>query len=61
MQRQDKMEGFNPKVDAKYPVTNPTIATERYPANSFIPSASPLLSFPTRSIFILTVIDQARP
>src|SRR5712691_11300253 len=32
-----------------------------YPAASFRPIARPLLRGPTRSIFMFTVIDQARP
>jgi hypothetical protein len=39
---QGKGCGFKPKVAAKYPVTNPSSATETYPANSFSPIASPL-------------------
>ena len=46
---------------ASRPVTKAAAATPRYPADSFRPSARPRRFGPTRSIFITTVIDQARP
>ena len=43
------------------PVRKATIATAKYPANSFNPMANPLCLSPTRSIFITTVLDQVNP
>src|SRR5574341_513410 len=43
-----------------YPVSHAITPTERYPANSFNPRARPRLAGPTRSTFMITVMDQAR-
>ena len=44
---------------AMYPVTHDMTPTAKYPANSFSPSARPRRLGPTRSIFMITVIDHA--
>src|SRR5215218_4057754 len=46
---------------ASQPLTAAATATPPYPADSLSPSASPRRLGPTRSIFMTTVIDQARP
>src|SRR5439155_25112379 len=48
-------------ADASQPLAAAAAATPPYPAASLSPSASPRRRGPTRSIFITTVIDQARP
>jgi len=53
--------GRRPACCAMTPLRNAAPATARYPAASLKPSASPRRRGPTRSIFMLTVIDQARP
>jgi hypothetical protein len=47
-------------VAASAPLANAVTATPRYPADSFKPGASPRRAGPARSIFISTVIDQAK-
>ena len=43
------------------PVTRAASATAQYPAASLRPIARPRRAGPTRSIFMITVVDQARP
>src|SRR5262249_61753195 len=48
-------------ADASQALAAAATATPPYPAASLRPSANPRRRGPTRSIFITTVIDQARP
>jgi hypothetical protein len=43
------------------PVATAVAARARYPEASLKPMASPRLAGPTRSIFMMTVVDQVRP
>src|SRR3989339_1046446 len=44
-----------------YPVASAAMETARYPENSFSPIARPRCCGPTRSIFMMTVVDQQSP
>src|SRR4030067_1601944 len=44
-----------------YPLASAARETARYPENSFSPIASPRRCGPTRSIFMMTVVDQQSP
>src|SRR5262249_32171919 len=53
--------GRRPYPAARYPVASAVIATAPYPAASLRPVARPRRAGPTRSIFMITVVDQVKP